>query len=445
MQKHYQDRYLCYDLQELAGRVARTLAQNEDDRQLYEWLISSRTFLPAGNTLLAGATHIAPNCCVLGRLDEENFPNMLELSKKLWSQRTGIGFDLSGMQDPVAALRRLSDANAAIHLGHRPNRGNMATLEASHPRILEFISCKDNGSSISNFNISVSVAGDSLDDLLLRCIAEQAWKTGDPGLIFLDRLQNYGPVSAVDLPPIVTVVPCGEQGMHRFETCNLGSINLNSPELLCSGSTSTIDTAKLRRVVYAAVQMMDSVVDLLVYPDDRIRKVSLDARRIGLGVMGWADYLKKANIPYDSEDAILIAGTFSQMITRFAQEKSRELALKLGPCAYSTEYRNISLTCIAPTGGITGLTENSGYAIEPFFSDATTISPIAHIRMQSAWQFGLHNAVSKTINLPHTTTVEDIVTIYKEAMVPKRGLKGITVYRDQSKLMQPISLCPACQ
>jgi ribonucleoside-diphosphate reductase alpha chain len=445
MQQHYKDRYLCYDLQGLAERVAHTLAYSEDERRLYEWLISTRTFLPAGNTLLAGVTDIAPNCCVLGRLDEENFSEMLELSKKLWRQRTGIGFDLSGMNDPVAALRRLSDANAAIELGHRPNRGNMATLEATHPRLREFVSCKDSGSAISNFNISVSVSNCLLDDALLRCIAEQAWKTGDPGLIFLDRLRNHGPVHAVGLPPIVTVVPCGEQGMHRFETCNLGSINLNSPELLKSGSDSELCTETLRRVVHAAVQLMDSVVDKLVYPDERIRQVSLGARRIGLGVMGWADYLKKAKIAYDSDEAVDLASSLSWIITEFAQEKSRELARQLGSCAHSSEYRNISLTCIAPTGGITGLTTNSGYAIEPFFSEATVIKPAAHMLMQAAWQSGLHNAVSKTVNLPHSATVEDVVAIYKEAMSPAQCLKGITVYRDQSKLMQPMSLCPSCQ
>lgn len=436
MQEHYQQRYLCKDFITLSRRVAAALAP--DDKDIYEELIGTKTFIPAGNTLLAGAATIAPNCCVLGRLTEDNFDIMLELSQKLWRQRTGIGFDLSSLTDPVARLKQLSLANDAIELGHRPKRGNMAVLAASHPRIDEFITCK-NDNDIYNFNISVAVQG-PLDEALLGRIAASAWRTGDPGLIFLDAAETYGPVTAQGLEQIVTCVPCGEQFMHAFETCNLGSINLNSELLLEKG---VVSETRLRQVVRKAVVLMDAVVDQLVFPDEQIQEVSLGARRIGLGVMGWADYLKRVGLEYDSAEALRLAGRLSRLITTYAEEQSRELAAVYGPCAHSTEYRNLSLTCIAPTGGITGLTGNKGHGIEPYFEEASMLSFRAHIDMQAAWQSGLHNAVSKTINLPESATVQTIIDAYKYARAA--NVKGITVYRDKCRNNQPIPLCPECK
>lgn len=440
MQEHYQQRYLCTDFKTLSRRVAKALATNDNELLIYENLISTQTFIPAGNTLLAGVADITPNCCVLGRLNEHNFNDMLELSRKLWTQRTGIGFDLTGLDDPVARLHQLSAANDAIDLGHRPKRGNMAVLSANHPRIDEFIACKDNTNLIYNFNISVAVEG-IIDDALLIRIAEHAWRTGDPGLIFLDMAQQYGPVAARGLEPIVTCVPCGEQFMHAFETCNLGSINLNSKLLLNKEGTAIADD-RLRDVVRAAVKFMDQVVDQLVFPDEKIKEVSLNARRLGLGVMGWADYLKRQGIRYNSPAALIIARHLSRSISRYAEEMSRELAFVYGPCSHSNTHRNLSLTCVAPTGGITGLTQNKGYAIEPFFEEASNYDYIVHIDMQAAWQDGVHNAVSKTINLPASATVETVLEAYKYAMA--KGVKGITVYRDKSKENQPIALCPQC-
>ena len=223
MENHLKQRYLCTDYAELAQRVSKACALSEEEQTLYEELILSKTFIPAGNTLLAGACEVTPNCCVLGRLTDENFEVMLELSRKLWQQRTGIGYDLSGLKDPISALMELSAANDAIDLGHRPKRGNMAVLEASHPQIRQFIQCKSRFSHLYNFNISVAIREEISDDLL-SFIAAHAWQTGDPGLVFLDRAECYGPVKADGLEPIVTCVPCGEQFMHAYETCNLARL-----------------------------------------------------------------------------------------------------------------------------------------------------------------------------------------------------------------------------
>lgn len=440
MQKHYQDRYLCDNFVKLFQRVARAISRNDEEYTVYERLMTSQTFIPAGNTLLAGVEEITPNCCVLGRLDENNFEDMLALSKKLWTQRTGIGYDLSGLDDPVARLKQLSLANDAIDLLHRPKRGNMAVLSADHPKIKEFITCKNGSNELYNFNISVAINGE-INPTLLQRVAESAWSSGDPGLVFLDTAQNYGPVSADGLEPIVTCVPCGEQFLHAFETCTLGSINLNSKSLL-TREGDAIDKTLLRDAVRQAVTLMDSVIDLLIYPDDRIRQVSLGARRIGLGVMGWADYLERIGVPYDSSKALDLARDLSLSITRYAEEKSRELALKNGPCQHSKVYRNLSLTCIAPTGGISGLIGNKGYGIEPYFEEASRFDYRVHIDMQAAWQAGLHNAVSKTINLPASATVQTVIEAYQYAR--QAGVKGITVYRDGSRDNQPMDLCPQC-
>ena len=439
--KHLQDRYLAGEWGEIVERVAAKLAAEDVELEAeFAEVLQKKRFLPAGNTLLAGVCELTPNCSVLGWVSDDNFDEILELSKKLWTQRTGVGYNLSGMHDPVSALRTLSRANDAIDLGHRPKRGNMAVLNSDHPRIREFITCKARDGDIYNFNISVAVprAGD-IDEDLLAYIASLAWRTGDPGLVFLDNGEQYGPNRADDLQPVVTCVPCGEQFMHAYETCNLGSVNLNADDCC-------LDANVLEHTVRVAVQMLDRVIDQLVFPDERLEKVSLAARRIGLGVTGWADALQRRGIAYNSKAALEWARDLSKFITQVAEDESKQLAEKYGACAYGGgEYRNISMTCIAPTGGITGLTENEGYAIEPFFKEATTVDYRAHIDMQLAWQSGIHNAVSKTVNLPRTASINKVFQVYKYAM--KKGCKGITVYRDGCKQHQPVALvrCIGCE
>lgn len=442
MQKHYQDRYLAEDWQTLSERVARELGGVRNYQSFYDEIYNKR-FIPAGNTLLAGVKPITPNCCVLGYVTDDNFAEILELSKLLWSSRTGVGYNLSGLSDPVDGLRKLSDANDAIDLGHRPKRGNMAVLNADHPRIREFISCKAVDGEIYNFNISVAVAGKQVPPDLLDYIASCAWRTGDPGLVFLDTASSYGPNVANDLEPITTCVPCGEQFMHAYETCNLGSVNLNAPSLHTKGGH--IDIEQLRITVKTGIRLLDTVVDRLVFPTQELERVAKRTRRIGLGVTGWADLLKRHDMAYGSPQSIELAKCLSRLISVWAEEESMALADVSGSCAYSNFHRNISLTCIAPTGGITGLTDNRGYAIEPYFDEATTISPITHIDMQLAWQSGIHNAVSKTINMPTSATVADVKAAYRYAL--ERGCKGITVFRDGCKANQPRAVvrCVGCE
>ena len=441
--EHYTQRYLFTDWEQLCQRVSRTIAGTDLAlaQEFYNIMVQ-KNFLPAGNTLVAGVKPLAPNCSILGRLTDDNLAEKIALSIKLWTRGTGIGFDLSGLTSPVAGLQQLSQINDSIDLGHRPKRGNMAVLSATHPQIKDFITCKTSGNDIYNFNISV-IYDPAMDHEIFDLIAKQAWATGDPGLIFLDKGENYGPVQAHDLEPITTCVPCGEQFMHAYETCNLGSINLSSLNL--RDGNNRIDLDKLRDAVHTAVTFLDRVIDHLVYPDEKIKEISLACRRIGLGVTGFADYLQDLNIKYNSPQALELARQLAHFITTEAENQSRKLASLYGPCKYSNAFRNISLTCIAPTGGITGLLALQGYAIEPWFEEATQYNYRDHLDMQAAWQSGIHNAVSKTVNLPFDATVDEIKEIYLYAYAS--GCKGVTVYRDRSKNFQPrvLSVCAECE
>ncbi len=447
---HYAKRYKATTYSALVARVCAAIARTPKDEGEFYAELAAKTFIPAGNTLLAGADEtIAPNCCVIGMLSDDNLADKKEMASRLWKAKTGVGVNLSGLADPVAALRQLSDINHSINLGHRPSRGNMAVLNASHPKIKDFIFCKmakDN--TITNFNISVAVEPAAFRGRLAEWISKAAWQSGDPGLVVLSRGARYGPNDARDIDPgiepIVTCVPCGEQFMHANETCNLGSINLNAEALMCKPNNGELDHVLLEHAVRVGVRFLDTVVDRLSFVDAHMRETSKRMRRIGLGVMGWADYLKRINISYASEEALRLAERLSATITEIAEDESRRLAEKYGAAVAGGRYRNISVTCIAPTGGITGLTENVGYAIEPAFAEALSYDYKTHIAMQEAWQSGMHNAVSKTVNLPASATVELVRAVFEEAL--RSQCKGITIYRDTCNVAQPKELgsCAVC-
>ncbi len=184
---------------------------------------------------------------------------------------------------------------------------------------------------------------------------------------------------------------------------------------------------------------------------------AIHTRRIGLGVMGWADVLHNLKIPYGSQEFLDLADRIGSLYQKAAQEASQELAREKGICpallADSLHFktplpphlqrRNITVTCIAPTGGITLLTGNKGFAIEPFFEEANNLSPEAHMAMQAVWQRHVDNCISKTINLPNAATPQDIENIWEYART--HNLKSITVYRDNSKAYQPIQTTPGCK
>jgi ribonucleoside-diphosphate reductase alpha chain len=424
---------------------------------------------------------------------------------------------------PVSFMTIYDAATNVIKQGGRRRGANMAILDVSHPDILKFIEAKSREGVLTNFNISVAVTDQFMDavekdgkvDLInprsgkaeakLRArhvfdlIVSNAWRTGDPGLIFIDEINRHNPTPQVG--EIRSTNPCGEQPLLPFESCNLGSINLAKMV-----KDREVDWEKLRRIVRTAVHFLDNVIDVNKYPIPAIGEVTRANRKIGLGVMGYADMLIMLGIAYDSEEALVLAEKVMKFISEEATKKSVETGEKRGAFpnfrgslwekrGYKT-IRNSTVTTVAPTGTISIIGGCSG-GIEPIFAvafvrnvmegtrlleiqptfeevakergfysrdlllkvaktgsiqnmeevpedvrrifvTALDIDPEWHVRMQAAFQKYVDNAVSKTVNLPNDATVEDVKRIYLLAY--KLKCKGITVYRYGSRKEQVLSV-----
>jgi ribonucleoside-diphosphate reductase alpha chain len=326
-------------------------------------------------------------------------------------------------------------------------------------------------------------------------IVASAWKTGDPGLVFIDEVNAYNPTPAAG--PIESTNPCGEQPLLPYESCNLGSINISN--FIREGE---VDYTRLAQVVHLAVRFLDNVVEINHYPLPEIRETTLANRKIGLGVMGFAEFLIALGIPYDSEEALARAEEIMEFLSREGHLASRQLAEERGSFPNFTGslwdekgtacMRNATVTTVAPTGTISILAETSSgieplfaisfmrdvlegtklLEVNPLFEEAAVkarcyskdlaleiakkgtiqhlehlpaelrrvfvtsmdIAPEWHVRMQAAFQKHTDNAVSKTVNLPAHATPEDVRRIFHLAWELK--CKGITVYRYGSKSAQ---------
>ena len=428
---------------------------------------------------------------------------------------------------PVSFIRAFDTATDVVKQGGTRRGANMGILDVTHPDILKFIRSKEDGKTLVNFNISVGVDADFMEKVkraesfdlvnprngkvtgrlnareVFDLLAEMAWKTGDPGLVFLDVINRDNPNP--QLGRIESTNPCGEQPLLPHESCNLASVNL-ARMVTYSGGDVSIDWDRLSETVQVAVHMLDNVIDMNEYPIPEIAEMSRKTRRIGLGVMGFADLLVQLAIPYDSEEGLLAAEQVMGYIQEETHRASMQLALERGtfPAWEGSVYnggdgevrlmRNSAPTTIAPTGTIsiiagassgieplfalgyvrnvmdnTRLVESNPYFeavarhegfyseelieeiarggtlesldvpqwVKDVFRTAHDISPEWHVRMQGAAQAHTDNAVSKTINFPHTATVDDVSNAYMLAY--ELGCKGITVYRDGSKDGQVLS------
>ncbi len=330
---------------------------------------------------------------------------------------------------------------------------------------------------LTHFNISIAITDEYMtgeNKELLEQIAKNAWNNGDPGLYFIDRANqdNMTPY----LGDLNSTNPCGEVPLLPYEACCLGSINL----FMFSFPEGYFDWINLKNVIRIAVRFLDNVQELNETPIKEINDATRNTRRLGLGVMGLADTLEELGFPYDSQEALDFCDDLAKFIAKEAWIASMDLAEERGAFpAFIEEYdinwqlidnlelerrpvRNVAITSIAPTGSIALIADvNNG--IEPFFSHSYTrnitegigntakdtveqsavsdtvktaheINWKDHINMQATWQNWTDNAVSKTINMPNEATVDDVLSAYKYAW--EQGLKGITVYRDGSKLFQ---------
>lgn len=523
------DRYLWKDAEgntietpkEMLIRVAEYVSSPEPLKDRSYWahrfydIMASRDFLPNSPTLMnAGRPYPHGQlaaCFVVGIEDSmESICDALRKQMLIHKTGGGTGFNFSPLRaknstvkstngkasGPVSFMRLFDLSTEVIQQGGMRRGANMAILDADHPDIEEFISCKDEEGHITNFNLSVGLTDDFMSKAvhiksgkeyeLLKKIAAHAWKSGDPGVVFLDELNKDNPCP--ELGKITATNPCGESPLLSGEACNLGSINLGHM-VTPDGRINYLHLASITRT---AVRFLDNVIDVSQYPLPEIEKAVKRTRKIGLGVMGWADMLYQLHIPYGSSEAITTASKIMEFIELIGTDESECLGEEKGipdACLFDdtesedSPRRNATVTCIAPTGTLALLADASS-GIEPIFAnyhtrkitlgdgtvvekevfnpyyeallrdnslsdfDIETICKTAyqipwksHVLMQAEFQKYTDLAVSKTVNLPSTATEQDVFDIYVTAWM--HHCKGVTVYRNGSRSTQVLTESPA--
>ncbi|MDP3917080.1 MAG: vitamin B12-dependent ribonucleotide reductase [Nanoarchaeota archaeon] len=537
---------------QMVRRIAHNIAQaenkygasqeevNEVEEAFYN-LIANLDFMPNTPTIMNAGTGIQQlsACFVLPVEDSmEGIYNTLKHAALIHKSGGGTGFSFSRLRPqndlvkttsgvasgPISFMKVFDASTDVIKQGGKRRGANMGILRVDHPDIMQFIDIKADMKTLTNFNISVAatnkfmqaVKNDTDYELIsprskqvcgtlnarevFQKILENAWKNGDPGFIFIDEINKFHPGKNVG--EIESTNPCGEQPLLPYESCNLGSINLNN---FVNSEKTDVNWNKLRECIRLCVRFLDNVIDMNNYPIEELDIMAKKTRKIGLGIMGFADILYELNIPYNSEKGIQMAESVMQFIKDESYAMSGELAESRGvyPAWEGSDHfkegrkmRNTCTTTIAPTGTIGMIAEASG-GCEPafaisyiknvmdgteliytnrifervakergFYSEelmrkiakigtiqnieeipreirnvfvtAQDISPEWHIKMQAAFQKHVDSSISKTINFSNSATMEDIDKSYMLAW--ELGCKGITIYRDGSRDNQVLNI-----
>ena len=488
---------LLEDPDGMLERVAKHVSLAEKKKDQETWyskfveIMDSLEFLPNSPTLMNAGKDLGQLSACFFLPIEDSLSNIFEQVKQTaLIHKSGGGTGLlfsrirpanstvlstSGVASgPVSFMKVFDVATEVIKQGGVRRGANMGTLHCSHPDIYDFIKCKQDVNNFQNFNISVSITDDFMGAAknnkefflkdpftkekiqidaseLFDLICYQSWDNGEPGLIFIDTINDKNPTPW--LGNLEGTNPCGELPMFPYESCNLGSIDVSK-----FANGKRFDWDRLEEVVRIAVRFLDDVIEVNKFPNIKIERKTKLTRKIGLGIMGWADLLISLGHRYDSKEALKLASRLMMNIREISHIVSREIGKEKGYCFKQLKRRNSTLTTIAPTGTLSILADCSS-GIEPIFGKNYTktvlngtaldlggkyldvednllvaahdISVEKHIEMQSAFQQYVDNAVSKTINLKKDATVEDVKKAF--ILAHDLGCKGITVFRDGSR------------